>query len=142
MAIWKRAARTVPRHPYLDDRGIAVTTTGVEALRLSKTIALPGCRVPGGLLLVPMRNRGQELVNLQLVQPDGTKHLLPDAPVHDTWVRIGGSSLKHGNRTHYVCVGWKVGWAIHEATKCAVAVVFSARALGSAVAAIRDKYRC
>ena len=68
---------------------------------------------------------GGELVNLQVIRPDGIKRFIPDAPVHDTWTLIGGSCLKGGNRTLYVCVDWATGWTIHYATKCAVALPFS-----------------
>lgn len=138
--IWKRGIRTTISHHYLADRGI---TEGTEGLKLSKeTRTTDQLVVLAGELLIPLRYQGENLVNLQLIRPDGRKRFLPDAPVYDCWVMIGRDCLKDGNRTLYVCVGWEVAWTIHQATGCAVAAVLVAGALASAAAFLKERYKC
>ena len=137
--IWKRGIRTNISHPYLADRGI---TEGTEGLRLSKETRTDQLDVPAGELLIPLRYQGEDLVNLQLIRPDGRKRFLPDAPVYDCWVMIGRDCLKDGNRTLYVCVGWEVAWTIRQATGCAAAAVFVPGAVASAAVFLKERYKC
>ena len=140
--IWKRATGTVivTGHPYL--AGMPVAPDLNKKLKLSKRTEAGGFGVPDGLLLAPMRWLGGKLVNLQLIRPDGIRRFVPDAPVHDTWTLIGGSCLKGGNRTLYVCVDWATGWTIHYAAKCAVAVAFCATSLRSVTVRLKEHYKC
>lgn len=140
--MWKQAKRRLESHPYFTERSI-VTDRSTGALRVTKkAYATEGLAVPADTLLIPMRFQGGQLVNLQLILPDGTERFLPDAPVHGTWTLVGGDALKHGNRTLYVCVDWATAWTIHQATGCAAAVVFCAGALRSAAAMLRRRYKC
>ena len=138
---WSAARRKAESdHPCLANRGI---TTGLEQLRVSRRTKWGSGRiVPAGLLLIPFRRQGGDLVNLQMVWPDGRNQLWRNAPVHDTWMPVGGAAFKRGNRRLYLCHSWATGWTLHRATGCAVIVAPSRIMLHPVAIAIQEKWNC
>lgn len=116
---WDTADPADPAHPYL-------VTKGVKPC---------GVRQRGGSLLVPMRNAGGELVNLQTIDADGDKRFLFGGEVSGCYFAIG-------KPTGRLCIveGFATGASVREATGDAVAVAFNAGNLKPVAMALRAKF--
>ena len=79
-------------------------------------------RQRGDDLLIPLYLHN-ELVNIQSVQPDGSKRFLPGGRAKGCYSLIG--QIESG-RDLYICEGWATGATIHESTGMAVVCAMSA----------------
>ena len=104
--LWRESSDADHEHPYL-------TAKEVQPL---------GLRQCGELLLVPLLHGG-ELLNLQTIQPDGSKRFLSGGKVKGCHSMIG--EPEHGGRL-YLCEGWATGATIHRETGDAVACAMNA----------------
>lgn len=88
-----------------------------------------------GTLLVPVRNAGGELVNLQRIANDGTKRFLPGGRKSGCWHMVGGPT----DSAQWVLVaeGYATAASLHEATGRPVAVAFDAGNLAKVAQALR-----
>ncbi|HJV07267.1 MAG TPA: DUF927 domain-containing protein [Chromobacteriaceae bacterium] len=104
--VWAEAGEPSADHPYI--RGKAIIPYGARQLDDS--------------LLIPLRLDG-ELVNVQIIKPDGTKRFMSGA-------RVKGASLALGRLKDaaivLVCEGWATGCSLHEATAMTTIVTFNA----------------
>ncbi|MFT3793029.1 MAG: toprim domain-containing protein [Rudaea sp.] len=94
---WAESKPADPQHPYL----------------LRKGIGVHGARTSGGKLLIPMRDEGGELWNLQTIRFDSDKRFLAGACIRGLAARIG----EEGDHARILlCEGWATGASLHEAT--------------------------
>lgn len=118
--LWRQALPAEPAHPYL----------------LSKCVQPHGLRQIGQVLLVPLSIAGQ-LVNIQRIEPDGSKRFLSGGRVKGCCSPIG--SIQPGQPL-YLCEGWATGATIHESTGAAVACSMNAGNLLPAGELLRQRY--
>ena len=121
-AMWAQAAPDRADHNYLARKGIQAHGTKVDS---------------NGTLLVPMRDVGGKLWNLERIQPeaDTPKKGLFGGKRKGCYFAMG----KPGG-TLVLCEGFATGASIHEATGHAVAVCFNAGNVQSVALALRSKY--
>lgn len=121
-ALWAQAAPATADHPYLARKGVQAHGTKVDS---------------NGTLLVPMRDVGGKLWNLEHIQPkaDTPKKGLFGGKRKGCYFAMG----KPGG-TLVLCEGFATGASIHEATGHATAVCFNAGNLKDVALALRSKY--
>lgn len=102
--IWSTAAPANPNHPYLQAKQI-------HRLHL---------RQMNDALVVPVASAGG-LVNLQFIQPDGSKRFLKGGQVAGACAAIGRPA-----DVIYICEGYATGATIHQLTGDAVLCALSA----------------
>jgi putative DNA primase/helicase len=116
--------------------------TAAAGYLVRKGVQAHGVRVlPGGVLLVPMRNAAGELQNLQRIAPvrpaDGgpDKRFLPGGRKSGLWHLIGSVDSA---AVLLVAEGYATAASLHEATGRPVAVAFDAGNLVHVVRALRE----
>lgn len=105
---------------------------------VKKGIKANGAKVHNGLLVLPMRDTGGKLWNIERISPDGSdKKGLYQGKRTGCYFSIG--SIKN---VPCLCIaeGFATGASIHEATGYPVAVAFNAGNLGPVAKAMRDKF--
>lgn len=118
--IWSTAAPANPDQSYLTRKDI-------------KPYVL---RQAGDVLLGPLYADGL-LMNLQFIQPDGTKRFLSGGRVRGCYSPIG--KLEHG-KPLYICEGYATGATIHQLTGDAVFCALSASNLMAIARSMRLQY--
>lgn len=101
----------------------------------AKDIEPHGIKAGNEGYLVPLRDVGGKLWNLQTIRDIGQKRFLPGGRVKGCYFSIGkpeGAVI--------VCEGFATGASIHEATGQAVAVAFTAGNLPAVTQALRQRY--
>ncbi len=88
---------------------------------LSKRVKPHGLQQLGSKLLIPIFS-GNQLVNLQLISPDGKKHYLKGGQIKGCYSPIGNI---HASNIVYICEGWATGATIHQITGHPVACAMS-----------------
>jgi putative DNA primase/helicase len=118
--IWQAARLAEDGHPYLAQKGV-----GAHGLRVCK-----------GALVVPMRNAGGELHNLQFIGASGTKRFLKGG-------RAAGLCFVIDGTADTICLteGYATAASIHAATGFTVAVAFSAGNLAAVAVMMRAACR-
>ncbi len=114
----ERAVCETGEHRYLRDKGIQphnLRSTGVD-------------------LLVPMRDTGGQLWNVQSIAPNGEKRFLKSGRTKGLYCAIG-----RADATLCVTEGYATGASVYEATGYAVAVAFSASNLRPVAEVLRGK---
>jgi putative DNA primase/helicase len=106
-----------------------LTRKGVQAYALRFT--------DDGRVLVPLRDEGGELRNLQTINASGEKRFLPGGPKSGLWHWCG---TPKGAAVLMVAEGYATAASVHEATGCPVAVAFDAGNLARVVRALCKKY--
>ena len=117
--LWATARPANDSHQYL--RRKEVNAYGIRQLR--------------DTLLVPLRDVSGVLWSLQFISPDGTKRFLTGGKVSGCYCPIG----KPVERI-LLAEGLATGSTLHQATKAAVAVCFSAGNLLAVARAMREKF--
>ncbi|RON25650.1 toprim domain-containing protein [Pseudomonas lini] len=107
--LWRNARSVDPEHPYLVAKGV-------------RSYAL---RQAGDVLLVPL-TRGDRLVNLQHIYPNGAKRFLRGGMVKGCCSLIG---TIQPDQSLYICEGWATGATLHAETGAAVACAMTAHNL-------------
>ncbi|HEX2237134.1 MAG TPA: AAA family ATPase, partial [Gammaproteobacteria bacterium] len=118
--IWHEAKRETGAHRYLRDKGVSAY----------------GIRTDGYRLIIPMRDVGGILHNLQFIELNGDKRYLQNGRVRGCYFGIG----KQPDGLLCICEGYATGASIHEATGHAVAVAFNAGNLKAVAEALWAKY--
>jgi putative DNA primase/helicase len=108
-------------HPYVQSKGIK--PFGAKQLR--------------NALLIPLRDAGGELRNLQFIQPDGGKRFKADGVVSGCCCLIGMASEPEA--LLLICEGWATACSLHSATGHPVAAAMSAGNLVDVANAWRAK---
>jgi putative DNA primase/helicase len=106
-----------------------LTRKGVQAYALRFT--------PDGRVLVPLRDEGGELRNVQTINASGEKRFLPGGPKSGLWHWCGTPT---GAAVLMVAEGYATAASVHEATGRPVAVAFDAGNLARVVRALCKKY--
>lgn len=99
-----------------------------------KRVGGHGVRYLGELVLVPVRNAADELVNLQRIAPDGTKRFLPGGRKSGCWHMLGDAA---GAEVITITEGYATAASVHEATGRPAAVAFDAGNLAKVAQALR-----
>lgn len=123
MDIW-RASNTNGTHPY-------ITTKQLSGLHNAQI------ETSSGALLVPMRLANVELVNLQMIYPNGFKRFMAGARVKGAYSVIG--SLHNAERV-LICEGWATGASLFELYKLPVVVAFNAGNLMPVCQSLRSRF--
>lgn len=87
-------------------------------------------------LLVPLYAKGQ-LVNVQFIQPDGSKRFLSGGQVKGCYSPLG--QIQAG-KPLYIAEGWATGATLHQHTGCPVACALNAGNLFPVGEALRAQY--
>lgn len=138
MAAWD-AAEPCTGHSYLESKGVRahdlrVASQGLQA-RLWNDAAQEWQTVTAiraGDLLVPMRDEGGHLVNIQRIDSAGKKRFIMGGRAHGCHHRIEGTT----GRT-VLCEGYATGSTWHAAMGDSVVLAFSAGALAAVAAYIK-----
>lgn len=93
----------------------------------------------GGALLVPLRDEGGKLWNVQAVAPNGEKRFLKDGRKSGLWHLVGNAPADAG-AVILVAEGYATAASLYEATALPVAVAFDAGNLGKVAQALRLLY--
>lgn len=118
--IWQKALPANPSHAYL----------------VAKSVAPHSLRQRGNALLVPLIHDGK-LVNLQFIQPDGSKRFLSGGQVKGAYSPIG--PLQSG-KPLYLCEGWATGATLHQHTGYPIACALNAGNLLPAGQRLKARY--
>jgi len=107
--IWRNASPIAEQaqHPYL----------------IKKSIKPNALRCYNGALVVPIYDENRTLVNLQFVQPDGTKRFLAGGKKKGCFSVIGKPQQ---NQPLLICEGWATGASLHEHAGLFVVVALDA----------------
>lgn len=116
---WTQATPASEHHPYV----------------LRKGINASGLRERAGSLLVPLRDAGGKVHNVQRIRADGEKRFLRGGRVSGLYATIGSA----GDHL-LICEGWATGATLHAHTGLAVAIAFSAGNLLAVAQVLRSKY--
>ena len=117
---WRETPQADSQHPYL----------------VRKKVIQHDLHQRGDELLIPLY-ADDELVNLQIVQQDGSKRFLPGGRVRGCYSLIGRIE---GGSNLFICEGWATGATIHEASGDAVACAMTARNLLEVGRQIQSRY--
>ncbi len=118
--LWRDASRADSDHPYLT----------------RKRIKPHNLRQLSDVLLVPLFADGR-LVNIQRIEPDGSKRFLFGGQVRGAYAALG--CIDPGQPL-YIVEGWATGATIHAETGAAVACAMNAGNLKPVAQALRAKY--
>ncbi|CAK0743682.1 hypothetical protein CCP3SC15_1280001 [Gammaproteobacteria bacterium] len=127
-SLWESAKPAPEDHPYLKRKGIKPYGAKVA---------------PDGRLLIPMRDSGGRLWNVERILPEK-----PEDGSTDKKALFGGKkiglyySLGSIRNPAIICIaeGFATGASIHEATEYPLAVAFNAGNLPAVARAIKDKF--
>ena len=114
----------------------AATPSEAHPYPVCKGVTLPGCRVAGAELLVPLTGVDGGLVSLQRIRPDGTKRCWTGAPITGAAYRIGDAL---DGATVLVCEGAATGATLHEASGHATVCAMFAGNLEAVARAVRAR---
>jgi phage/plasmid primase-like uncharacterized protein len=118
--IWDGCGAALPDNPYLARKGVqphGAKTTG------------------DGRLVLPLYDKGKQLVTLQYISPDGKKLYHSGGPTGGMYWMIGMPG-----RTIYLVEGFATAASVHEATGEAVYMAYCAGNLINVASFIREKY--
>lgn len=119
---WKNA-KSEGTHPYIERKALA----GLHNTRVSDA----------GALLIPMWVYGVGLVNVQKIQPDGTKRFLKGGCVKGAYSVIGSLDNADGI---LLTEGWATGATLHEQQFLPVVVAFSAGNLLAVAQVLKSRF--
>lgn len=119
--IWEASPPAPADHPYLVNKGVA----------------LPGLRITGDALLVPLLDSQGILQSLQFINPDGTKRFLQNAPKRGLRFALG--TLDSADRA-YIAEGVATAASVHAATGLPVIAAMDAGNLDSVAQSVRQAF--
>ena len=119
--IWNESPPAPADHPYLQRKGVTI----------------PGSRIAGDKLLIPLSDASGELHTLQYIAPDGTKRLLKDGRKKGAWFMLG--ALANADQA-YICEGCATAASVYAATGLPTVAAIDAGNLESVALAIRKAY--
>lgn len=118
--LWSQSLPASPAHAYL----------------VAKGVAAHGLRQRGQVLLVPLYANGQ-LVNLQFIQPDGSKRFLSGGRLKGCCSPIGNPDP---SQRFLVCEGWATGATLHQNTGNTTLCAMTANNLEAVAVALRNQF--
>ena len=114
-----------------------VTEQGQHQYLINKRIEPHGLRAFNGVLVVPIYDEHKRMVNLQLIQADGTKRFLSGGKKKGCFSVIG--KLETSNIIQ-ICEGYATGASLHEATGHFTVIGLDAGNLEAVAVTIRKLY--
>ena len=102
---------------------------------VTKSIQPYGVRLYRDALVIPIYDEAKILVNLQMIQPDGTKRFLTGGKKKACFSVIGKPS-----EIIQICEGWATGASLHQETGHFTVVALDAGNLGQVAMVIRSLY--
>ena len=121
--LWRDSVPATVSHPYL----------------ASKRIPALGLRQAGNLLLVPLRDIGGGLVNLQRISPEGKKRFLHGGRITGCFALAGASAIPEDGEL-YIAEGWSTAASINATLRLPVAAAMHAGNLKTVAESIRHRY--
>ncbi|MBF6647178.1 toprim domain-containing protein [Methylobacter sp. BlB1] len=116
----RRAAATARR---IWARSKPITNPSEHQYLVKKAIQPHKARLYSKALVIPIYGEARQLVNLQFIDPDGTKRFLPGGRKKGCFSVIGSTV---GNQKALICEGWATGASLHEDTGLFVVVALDA----------------
>lgn len=102
--VWENRAKTAnPKHPYLVKKGI------------SDPAVLQHIRQSGDNLIIPLK-QGKEVVGMQMIFPNGRKHIPADIPKRGSALFLGDTRLENLKQGFFVAEGFATAASIVQAT--------------------------
>ena len=126
--IWRKVGKAPADFTYCEDKG--VEPEGLRWCRWQDAVKV---------LLVPMYNENNKLVNLERIYPDGRKRFLADGQVTGTHFWVASPQTAE---PAIICIaeGWATAETIYQATGHAVVAAFNAGNLLAVAKWVRDQY--
>ena len=119
--IWNESPPAPADHPYLQRKGVTI----------------PGSRIAGDKLLIPLSDASGELHTLQYIAPDGKKRFLKDGRKQGAWFALG--ALANADQA-YLCEGVATAASVYAATGLPAVAAMDAGNLESVALAIRKAH--
>jgi putative DNA primase/helicase len=126
----KRASEQKKRHKQAEmtarriwARSKPITNPSEHQYLVKKAIQPHKARLYGHALVIPIYGEARQLVNLQFINPDGTKRFLPGGRKKGCFSVIGSTV---GSQKALICEGWATGVSLHENTGLFVVVALDA----------------
>jgi len=118
--IWNNCAPASAEHPYLKRKGVQPHIARVSG---------------DGRLVLPLYDEKGALCTLQYISGDGSKKYHTGGPTKGKYAVLGypGDKL-------YIAEGFATAASIYEATKCAVAIAYTAGNLSNVAGLLRERY--
>jgi putative DNA primase/helicase len=138
----REQARTKAAHTRAAAEAAALwgqaSDAGESAYLTAKGVQAYGLRfTDDGRVLVPMRDAGGELRNVQTINASGVKRFLPGGPKSGLWHWCG---TPEGAPVLAVCEGYATAASVHQATGRPTAVAFDAGNLANVAKTLRKLY--
>jgi putative DNA primase/helicase len=104
-------------------RSKSITNPSEHQYLIKKAIQPYKARLYGKALVIPIYGEARQLVNLQFIEPDGTKRFLPGGRKKGCFSVVGSTV---GSQKALICEGWATGVSLHENTGLFVVVALDA----------------
>lgn len=131
--IFQKHAEAAKKAVRIWSKSKPVTKQSDHQYLVNKRIQPIGARIYGNILVIPIHNESDQLVNLQFINTRGEKRFLSGGRKHGCFHIIGDLSGKI-----LICEGYATGASLHEDSKQRVVVAFDAGNLLPVAKNIRD----
>lgn len=133
----QRHAEAADKAAFIWNQAKPITTQSEHSYLVAKRIQPHKARLFRDALVIPIYSQNKQLVNLQLIQSDGTKRFLSGGKKKHCFGVIGKPAA---GRPILICEGWATGASLHEATGHFVVVALDAGNLEAVALVIRCLY--
>lgn len=133
----QRHAEAADKAAFIWNKAKPITTQSEHSYLVAKRIQPHKARLFRDALVVPIYSQNKQLVNLQLIQPDGTKRFLSGGKKKHCFSVIGKPAA---GRPILICEGWATGVSLYEHTGHFVVVALDAGNLEAVALVIRCLY--
>ncbi len=133
----QRHAEAANKAAFIWNRAKPITTQSEHPYLMAKSVQPHKARLYRDALVIPIYSQNKQLVNLQLIQSDGTKRFLSGGKKKHCFGVIGKPAA---GRPILICEGWATGASLHEATGYFVVVALDAGNLEAVALVMRCIY--
>ena len=120
---------------WIGQQAPLITDPAQHNYLVRKCINAHGARLYRDALVIPLVDESGAIVNLQFIQPDGTKRFLASGKKKGSYSTIGDPT-----ETILICEGWATGASLHESTGHYVIVAMDAGNLKPVGGIVRNQY--
>lgn len=133
----QRHAEAANKAAFIWNQAKPITTQSEHSYLVAKRIQPHNARLFRNALAIPIYSQSRRLVNLQLIQSDGTKRFLSGGQKKHCFGVIGKPAA---GRPILICEGWATGASLNEATGNFVVVALDAGNLEAVALVMRCLY--
>lgn len=133
----QRHAEAANKATFIWNQAKPITTQSEHPYLVAKRIQPHTARLYRDALVIPIYSQNKQLVNLQLIQPEGAKRFLSSGKKKHCFGVIGKPAA---GRPILICEGWATGASLNEATGHFVVVALDAGNLEAVALVMRCMY--